>query len=115
MVVLVFFTIYFILSGNLLAYISTYYTQLNSGIPNVVWSTLEYKKVNLAESGSLLNCMALCYFDPELNCKVLAFEPPVCYLGNPGANGTITTTDGTATLFATDGMYANVLKLVKSY
>ena len=100
------------ISGDILAYVSSFYTQIILGISNVIWSTLMYKKVNLTASGSLLDCKYLCYSDPESKCMLLAFESPICYLGNPGINGTITTIDKTVTLYSN---YGNVFLLTSNF
>ena len=98
----------FLIAGDILSYISSYYTQTILGISNYIWSKLVYRKVNLTAKGSLLECKSLCYSDPESKCLLLAYEPPLCYLGDPGNNGTITTTDNTLTLLS---IYGNVHKV----
>ena len=64
-----------------------------------------YREVNLTATGTLFDCKTQCFSEPGLKCKVFAFEPPVCYLGNPAITGTITTIDKTVNLFANYGNF----------
>jgi len=69
-----------------------------------------YKQLKLTESGSLLKCFAICYFDE--NCKILVFEQPYCYLGDPFYNGTIFEGTNSAIVY---GHYGWLLKCNRSY
>ena len=92
------------LSGYISDYVTTlYYTEISLGISNNVWSKLIYKQVNLTDQGSISECKIRCFFEPESRCKVLAFEAPICYLGDPEMNDTISVVDKTVQLFANYG------------
>jgi hypothetical protein len=91
-------------SGLIWNYVSNlYYTQTNFGISNEVWSKLMYKQVNMTSQGLLSDCKIRCFFEPGSKCTVLAFESPICYLGDPRINDTISQIDKTVNLWTNYG------------
>ena len=62
-----------------------------------------YRQVTLPKRDILLDCMAICFLEIESKCKVLAVEPPICYLGDPNVGYTSTENDKNVTVFFANG------------
>ena len=82
---------------------ATHYTETKISISSLTWLAVIYRQVILPTQDILLDCMAICFLEIGSKCKVLAVEPPICYLGDPNVGYTATENDKNVTVFFTNG------------
>ena len=68
---------------------STQFTQSTTTYESQLWSTKMFKRVNVSQNGSALQCLAKCYFEYNETCKIVVFEQPFCYFGDILQNGNV--------------------------
>ena len=84
---------------------TTYFSKSNSEISNQEWSSIMFKQLNLSANGSLLTCMAKCFFAKNQSCKVLVYQFPFCYFGDPTFRGTLNVPNGNQPVFGNYGKF----------
>ena len=85
---------------SLSSFFSNLYTVKNILISNKIWTELMFRQVYL---NNQVDCSALCYFEVGSKCKIYAFQPPICYLGDPMLNNTASSNMKNVTLFSNYG------------
>ena len=81
-------------------FFSNLYTANNISVSNEIWTELMYRQVYL---NNQFDCSALCYFEVGSKCKIYAFQPPICYLGDPMLNNTASINMKNVTIFSNYG------------
>jgi len=57
-----------------------------SVIDGLDWPKRMFRRVVLDDNSSLELCQALCYFEESWACKIVVYDAPNCFLGNPFNN-----------------------------
>ena len=83
-------------------FLSGYYNTKN--VSNSNWTTKIFEKIDLSQDGSLVLCLATCFFGFSPRCKIIVFMAPYCYLGDPFYEGATAVTDGTQLVYAKYGI-----------
>ena len=95
----------FFITDYALSYISSSYFNISAVVPNEIWSRFIYRSLNLTDQGSLLQCMLLCFKEPNSMCTILVFQSPICFLGNSIVKDKFSTAVETVTLYANYGNF----------